>query len=234
MVIFDVKKMPVGCGTWPALWTTMGSSWPHNGEIDVLEGTGYTSGGKNKNQMTVHLGQNSPLSLRRRGQSKRGASFLGRLVENANNCNQYGAHTGCAFYDSNDNGPSWGSEFNEAGGGVWAMQFGNGGGVKIWFWGRQSGKIPKELSDPSESPKNLDTSDWGKPMGDFQTNAMTQVKQQNIIMDITIGGDWAGNVPLDGKCQGQNLQQAIRKGSNYQDAEFIINAIDIYCKGGNC
>lgn len=232
LIIFDVKKMPVGCGTWPALWTTMGSSWPHNGEIDVVEGTGYTSSGKDANQMTVHLGQDSPLNLRRRGASSN--KYLGRLVQNANNCNQYGAHTGCAFYDSNDNGPSWGTSFNNAGGGIWAMQFGKGNTVNIWFWGRKSGKIPDELSDASKSPKRLDTSKWGSPMGHFQTSGNSQIKQQNIIMDITIGGDWAGNVPLDGPCKGKSLQQAIQKGSNYEDAEFLINAIDIYCEDGDC
>lgn len=234
LVIFDVQKMPVGCGTWPALWTTKGDSWPHGGEIDVMEGVGYTAGGKNENQMTVHLGENSPLQLNRRSLEAR-ASFVGRIMEGATNCNQWGAHTGCAFFDSNKNGPSWGNEFNEAGGGIWAMQFGNNGGVKIWFWGRKSGTIPEELSKPSESPKKLNPSSWGKPMANFQSSVIdAKVKKQNIIINITAGGDWAGNVPLDGKCQGQNIWQAIKKGSNYDDAEFIINGVDVYCKNGQC
>lgn len=236
LVIFDVAKMPVGCATWPALWTTMGSTWPRNGEIDVVEGTGYTSGSSNANQMTVHLGSNSPLNLRRRAQNKRAAhSYSGKLVSGASNCNQYGQHTGCAFFDSNDNGPSWGTDFNEAGGGIWAMQFGKGNGVKIWFWGRESGKIPSELKDPSSSPKKLDPSSWDTPVANFQTSLInSEIKQQNIIMDITIGGQWAGNVPMDGKCKGQSLSSAIQKGSNYNDAEFLINAIDIYCENGSC
>ncbi|PWN32137.1 uncharacterized protein FA14DRAFT_182051 [Meira miltonrushii] len=234
LIIFDVEKMPVGCGTWPALWTTDGGSWPHGGEIDVMEGVGYTSGGKNENQMTVHLGENSPLQLNRRALEPR-ASFIGRIMEGATNCNQWGSHTGCAFFDSNKNGPSWGTDFNNAGGGIWAMQFGNNGGVKIWFWGRKSGKIPEELSKPSQSPKKLDPSSWGKPMANFQSDVINQkVKKQNIIINITAGGDWAGNVPLDGKCKGQNIWQAIKKGSNYDDAEFIINGVDVYCKNGKC
>lgn len=234
LVIFDVKKMPVGCGTWPALWTTKGDSWPHGGEIDVMEGVGYTAGGKNENQMTVHLGENSPLQLNRRSLHSR-ASYVGRIMEGATNCNQWGSHTGCAFFDSNKNGPSWGNEFNEAGGGIWAMQFGNNGGVKIWFWGRKSGQIPSELSKPTQSPKNLNPSSWGKPMANFQSDVIdAKVKKQNIIINITAGGDWAGNVPLDGKCKGQNIWQAIKKGSNYDDAEFILNGVDVYCKNGKC
>jgi hypothetical protein len=233
LVIFDVAKMPVGCATWPALWTTKGSDWPFSGEIDVVEGVGHTAGGRNANQMTVHLGQSSPLSLKRRGPEKR-ATHLGKLL--ASNCNQWGgSNTGCAFVDSNDHGPSWGDDFNAAGGGVWAMQFGNNNGVKIWFWGRKSGTLPDELSKANVSPEKLDPSSWGTPMGNFQSNVInSKITAQNIIMDITIGGDWAGNVPMDGKCKGQSLSQAIKKGSNYDDAEFIINAIDIYCQNGKC
>ncbi|PWN88425.1 hypothetical protein FA10DRAFT_219182, partial [Acaromyces ingoldii] len=189
LIIFDVVKMPVGCSTWPALWTTKGSTWPTNGEIDVLEGVGYTSGGTNQNLMTVHLNQDSPLD-----QSKIKTS-LGKVQSNALNCNQHGGgNTGCAYRDSNKNGPSWGQDFNQAGGGIWAMQFGNGNGVKIWFWGRQSGKIPAELQNASKSPQQLDPSKWPSPMADFQATAVDQmVEGQNIIMDITLGGDWAGS-----------------------------------------
>ncbi|UZJ52524.1 hypothetical protein CBS101457_001844 [Exobasidium rhododendri] len=237
LVIFDVRKLPIGCSTWPALWST-GPDWPRNGEIDVVEGVGYTAGGKNVNQMTVHLAQNSPLQLTKRGSEmdKRATSFLGKVMKNGSNCDQWSSgNPGCAFFDSNQHGPSWGEPFNAAGGGVWAMQFGHGEGVKIWFWGRQSGKIPSELSQANISPKHLDPGTWGTPMSNFQNSAINDmIKGQNIIMDITIGGDWAGNVPMDGACAGQNLQTAIKKGSNYDDAEFIINAIDIYCRDGTC
>lgn len=182
LIIFDVVKMPVGCATWPALWTTKGDSWPTNGEIDVLEGTGYSSGGKDANQMTVHLAQNSPLLLNRRGGGggkldKRGASFVGKLMSGASNCNQWGggSNTGCAFFDSNSNGPSWGTNFNSAGGGVWAMQFGNDQGVKIWFWGRKSSKLPNELSQANVSPEKLDPTSWGTPMANFQSKVINKM-----------------------------------------------------------
>ena len=28
-VSFDVKHMPIGCGTWPAIWETMEAGWPN-------------------------------------------------------------------------------------------------------------------------------------------------------------------------------------------------------------
>jgi hypothetical protein len=234
LVIFDVAKMPVGCATWPALWTTQGANWPHGGEIDVMEGVGYTAGGKNANQMTVHMGENSPLNLKRRNANKR-AAYTGRIMQGATNCNQWGQHTGCAFFDENKNGASWGPEFNSNGGGIWAMQFGHGGGVKIWFWGRKSSKLPEELSEPTVSPERLNPSSWGTPVASFQSEVIdNKVKKQNIIINITLGGDWAGNVPLDGRCKGQSVWEAIKKGSNYDDAEFILNGVDVYCLNGKC
>lgn len=40
LVVADIAHMPVGCGTWPALWSwgqedsSLGNGWPYNGEID--------------------------------------------------------------------------------------------------------------------------------------------------------------------------------------------------------
>lgn len=227
IVIFDVVKMPVGCATWPALWTVNGVNWPLNGEIDVMEGIGYTNNKKNSNLMSVHLNGSSALT----SSSK---SYSGSL--NSNNClTSYGlGNTGCSFYDKNGAGPSWGSDFNAQNGGIWAMQFGKGGGVKIWFWGRHSNKIPKELSNRSSASATLKPSLWGVPVANFQSPLIdSQIKGQQVVLDITIGGDWAGNVAMDGKC-GTNYKTALAKGSNYASAKFILNGIDIYCLNGVC
>lgn len=34
LMVADIEHMPVGCGTWPALWSWGTASWPANGEID--------------------------------------------------------------------------------------------------------------------------------------------------------------------------------------------------------
>ncbi|KAG9030750.1 hypothetical protein FRB95_003596 [Tulasnella sp. JGI-2019a] len=38
-IISDVRSLPVGCGTWPSLWSNANAySWPSGGEIDIIEG----------------------------------------------------------------------------------------------------------------------------------------------------------------------------------------------------
>lgn len=219
LIIFDVAKMPIGAATWPALWTC-GPQWPKFGEIDVMENIGVTGQGTFANLVSVHMGNNSP-------NQASPSSFSGRAV--GTNCDtNYGkGENGCQIYDSNENGPSWGTAFNNNGGGVWALQYGQDGGVKVWFWGR--GQVPNELSNPRIAPGILSTLNWGQPMANFQSEVInSNLRQQQIILDITIGGDWAGSEPLDGPYTGESLTEALQKGSNYNNAEFIINGIDIY------
>ena len=72
---FDVRHMPTGCGyvvqespvslssmtddrvstrTWPTIWE-VGSNWPHDGEIDILEGVNDVG----PNAVTLHTGRGS-------------------------------------------------------------------------------------------------------------------------------------------------------------------------------
>lgn len=39
VMIANVRAMPIGCGTWPALWSNAEDvTWPDGGEIDIIEG----------------------------------------------------------------------------------------------------------------------------------------------------------------------------------------------------
>ncbi|KAJ2916096.1 hypothetical protein MD484_g4333, partial [Candolleomyces efflorescens] len=38
VVVVDLRHMPQGCGTWPAIWETAIGNWPHEGEVDIVEG----------------------------------------------------------------------------------------------------------------------------------------------------------------------------------------------------
>jgi beta-glucanase (GH16 family) len=51
LFIIDLEHMPAGCGTWPAFWL-VGPSWPHHGEIDIIEGVNLQT----SVQSTLHTG----------------------------------------------------------------------------------------------------------------------------------------------------------------------------------
>jgi hypothetical protein len=38
VAVFDVRHMPEGCGTWPAIWEVKEDGWPAGGEVDIVEG----------------------------------------------------------------------------------------------------------------------------------------------------------------------------------------------------
>jgi hypothetical protein len=35
VAVFDVRHMPVGCATWPAIWEVKEAGWPAGGEVSV-------------------------------------------------------------------------------------------------------------------------------------------------------------------------------------------------------
>lgn len=187
-----------------------------------MEGIGYTSMGQNANTMTVHMGADSP------NQAPNG-SYVGTLGDTNCNTTFGNGNSGCNFHDTNARGPSWGADFNAAGGGIWALQFGGGHGIKTWYWGR--GYEPKELclGVRKPSPQKLNPEAWGLPTANFQSPVIdANLTGQTIVLDLTIGGDWAGNVPMDGPCASMNFTEALQVGSNYKDAEFVLNAINVY------
>lgn len=53
LIVLDVDHVPNGCGVWPAFWTTDESSWPRNGEIDILE----TFNGRRTAKTTLHTSE---------------------------------------------------------------------------------------------------------------------------------------------------------------------------------
>ncbi|CEH13594.1 hypothetical protein CBOM_01507 [Ceraceosorus bombacis] len=156
LIVFDVVKMPVGCGTWPALWT-VGDDWPLNSEIDVLESVGDDD----SNQMTVHTKPGCTIApsttVAGTGNTRLATDYSGRMLAGAADCDAFAnGNAGCAIKDTNERGPSFGSKFNDNGGGVFAMSFTPEDGVSIWFWGRNSTEFPKEFRGPNSTEAYTD------------------------------------------------------------------------------
>ncbi|GAD92526.1 hypothetical protein PVAR5_1119 [Paecilomyces variotii No. 5] len=218
LVILDLAHMPGGiCGTWPAFWM-LGSDWPNNGEIDIIEGVNDQA----NNDMTLHTSD---------GCSITNTGFTGSL--GTSNCYVdapgQGTNAGCQI--SSSSSQSFGTGFNDASGGVYATEW-TSDAISIWFFPRSS--IPADIASGSPDP-----SGWGTPDANFAgaCDIDSHFNNLQIVFDTTFCGDWAGAVwssdstcsALAGTCQDyvQNNPTA------FKDAYWEINSLKVYQDNSN-
>jgi hypothetical protein len=155
------------CGSWPAFWL-FGPNWPHSGEIDIIEGVHLSS----TNAVTLHTGPGCSVNA--------WGSQAGTDLHDGN-CNAGGAFQGCS---AGTQAP-FGDRFNDAGGGVYAMQW-ESSGIYVWYWPRDG--VPWDVR--SGQP---DTRNWGVPVVAFNGGSGCDIDQhfrdQNIVFDTTFCGD---------------------------------------------
>ncbi|KAF9268860.1 hypothetical protein L218DRAFT_535714 [Marasmius fiardii PR-910] len=168
--VIDLLHMPYGCSVWPAFWAK-GPVWPDNGEIDIMEGIN----GMQMNQYALH-------TLPGCSHSPSPQKGITREV----NCS---LSSGCTVIETLGN--SYGPGFAAIGGGIYATQF-DVSGIFIWFFPRTS--IPSSLLQSSQS-STLSLSDWGPPSASYPSqtcNIPQYFTPQNLVLDITLCGIWAG------------------------------------------
>jgi len=141
---------------------------------------------------------------------------------------------GCVVHEVAPN--SFGTGFNNVGGGVWATQF-DVSGIYIWFWTR--GSIPASITQATSA---VDVSTWGPPSASYPSTACDVTVffgPQRLVFDITLCGNWAGEdvnyLPScsgagpTGKCYTDNVVGA---GSpKYDQAYFEVNYLRAYTTG---
>ncbi|KAF7326080.1 GH16 domain-containing protein [Mycena kentingensis (nom. inval.)] len=209
LFIADIQAMPHGPTTWPAYWS-VGDNWPANGEIDVLEGVNDAT----TNQMTLHTAagctlDNSPAALETFTGTPQGSTICESPGEN---------NSGCGIVDSAPN--AYGADFNAIGGGIFAHLV-DDSGIQIWRFPR--GSVPADIT-----AQQADPAEWGKPAAFFGASTCdvaSHFKDHVLVFDTTLCGDLAGNVFPGGK---QACEAAIADPNNYQNAEWIVNSIDVY------
>ncbi|EAU84955.2 glycosyl hydrolase family 16 [Coprinopsis cinerea okayama7 len=210
---FDVHHMPQGCGTWPAIWETAVSNWPYGGEVDIVEGVNDQA----PNAATLHTGPGC--SMPSSGRPMTGTA--GQL-----DCNAFiNSNAGCGVKFPSSN--SYGPEFNRNGGGWYAMER-TDAFIKVWFWPRNSGSVPEDVR---HGRGQINTDSWGTPTAYFpntQCDITRHFSANNIIINITLCGDWAGNVFSQSGCPGTCVDYVNNNPGAFEKAFFDMGAVRIY------
>ncbi|KAI1332090.1 glycoside hydrolase family 16 protein [Xylariaceae sp. FL0255] len=209
LFIFDVMHTPYGCGTWPALWLSDQANWPNNGEIDVMEAVNQATTG---NQMTLHTTNDCSMGGVKRKMS--GKSVSG-------NCyNATDDNAGCGVTSSSS---SYGTGFNSANGGIMAMEW-RDQGIRMWQFARDA--IPSDITDKTPDPTT-----WGEAAADFpdtDCDISSHFRNQSIIVDIDLCGQWAGSVYSQDGCPSNCSDYVANYPSAFTDAYWEFGSFEIY------
>ena len=152
-----------------------------------------------ENQMTLHASKGCTMKGVKRKES--GASISGA-------CNSTdGSNAGCGVHAAKN---SFGSTFNNNGGGMVAMELRNEG-IRMWDWLRNA--IPADITNGAPDP-----STWQEATADFpgtDCDIANHFKNQSIIANINLCGSWAGKQSV----YGENCKFCPLK----RDGEWVAN-----------
>ncbi|KIJ62663.1 glycoside hydrolase family 16 protein [Hydnomerulius pinastri MD-312] len=180
--VFDMRHMPEGCGTWPAVWT-VGANWPNEGEIDIVEGVNSMM----PNIASVHTGSHCQMPSTSRNMTGDASGTNCAAYETDN------AGCGVKFVEDVNDPISFGPGFNTHQGGWYALERTNSY-LKIWFWSRSDRAVPHEVK--FGRTKTIHTESWGVPAAvwtDDLCNFPSHFGPHNIVINLALCGDWAGN-----------------------------------------
>ncbi|CAO2658729.1 Nn.00g064520.m01.CDS01 [Neocucurbitaria sp. VM-36] len=199
-------------GTWPSFWT-WGSEkpWPELGEIDIIEGIHTNT----VNAMSLHTADGCAID----GKGSLGTS---RTLDCYITAPGQTSNAGCAIQSSSTS--SFGTPFNAAGGGVyateWTSQF-----IKMWFFPRNA--IPVDL----KSGDTVDPTKWGTPQASFQGSCDFDKRfgKQQIVLDTTFCGDWAGAVWDSCKGVGRDCNTYVANNPEaFRESYWMVNYLKIF------
>lgn len=227
LIIADLAHMPASiCGTWPAFWTVNSTNYPKYGEIDILE---------NINEKTVSL----QTLYTNEGCYISGNQYSTQLRDNITtyNCDNsatssiFGAQDATSACSGTNTDPnSYGTPFNNNGGGVYAMQW-TSDVIRIWNFGPDA--IPADITAGTPDP-----STWTLPA--FTTeggvcNIDELFANHKIVFDTSFCGGHAGKTEFwqETTCydaeQYPTCDSYVRANpAAYKEAYWLINSVKVY------
>ncbi|KAH8109492.1 concanavalin A-like lectin/glucanase domain-containing protein [Phellopilus nigrolimitatus] len=211
LVVMDAVHVPFGCSVWPAFWM-QGPNWPAGGEIDVFEGVNQEL----NNRFTLHTADGCQHPDNASSTSIETGTLLSTDCFNATNGNQ-----GCSVEDPSTT--SYGADFAQNGGGVYAMLW-NDDGIKTWFFNRSS--IPSDINGSAPNPDG-----WTTPTASWPTSSCDVSKffgAQTLIFDITLCGNFAGEASVFAQTCSGTCTDLIKDPTNYNNAYFEVSYVRVY------
>ncbi|KAF2242098.1 glycoside hydrolase family 16 protein [Trematosphaeria pertusa] len=211
LLIADIHHMPAStCGSWPAFWmlgvgSDGQSQWPNAGEVDILEGVNDYDA----NAVTLHTSAGCAVdnaTTPAMGQADAQSAFMGTME--TSNCDvaapDQDKNVGCSIKappaTAGGGLPTYGTDFNSAGGGVYAMEW-TAQSISVWFFPRNSSTYASTFSSSSSNSTNatqtLDPSTFGTPLAKFQGSGCDFTQRfdsMKIIFNTAFCGDWAGEI----------------------------------------
>ncbi|TEB15517.1 glycoside hydrolase family 16 protein [Coprinellus micaceus] len=212
VAVFDLRHMPQGCGTWPAIWETEDDNWPNDGEIDILEGVND----QGPNAATLHTLPGCTMPAERVQTGINGQLDCDWTVN---------GNTGCGVRMTDPT--SYGPPFNQNGGGWYVVerttQF-----IKVWFWSRNNPSVPVDIKNRGVQ---VNTDSYGTPAAHFpntQCDLERFFKRHFIIINLTLCGDWAGSVYGNSGCPGTCVEFVDNNPQAFREAYFDFAGIRVY------
>ncbi|KAF8070191.1 glycoside hydrolase family 16 protein [Lyophyllum atratum] len=216
VVVLDMSHMPVGCSTWPAFWSlSSGGRWPEGGEIDIIEGVHTNT----QNLASLHT---TPGCSMQEPRGQNGQTVSSNCDANVN----YNQGCGTSFAKAN----SYGTGFNDVGGGWYVLERASAKGINVWFWSRNDPSVPFSVSSGSKAV-NPDES-WGPPEARFSPDSCdhrSYFDAHQLIFDITFCGDWAGATFASAGCGPGSCDDFVnRNPDRFREAYWEINSLRVY------
>jgi hypothetical protein len=197
---------------------TLGPNWPKGGEIDILEGVNEQT----NNGMTLHTSPGCQIGSDT-------TQFSGSVTTGNCDVNAEGQskNVGCSIESSSKQ--SYGAGLNKIGGGVYATQW-NSDGINIYFFPRNA--IPEDVLGANPNP-----SAWGKPAAKFAgaCDIDKMFAEQQIVIDTTFCGQWAGAVWEDGSCakKAKTCDEYVRDNPQaFSEAYWDIKGLKVFQDDG--
>ena len=239
--ILDVNHMPVGCGVWPAWWTTVKDGWPKGGEIDIIEGanalpkrdgTAWRATGNitipqaqtTRNVASLHTSDNCL--------AEQGTYMTGTLE--ANTCSAFmNGNQGCGIKMGGNTTygvESFGSDVNDINGGWYALwrDMSASGGAYVWFWPRNSPDVPDDVRNPATATTNV--AGWGQPAANLTTSCKGDFSNHVIVFNIAFCGDYsAATYGISGCPTTQNCPTFVQATPQaFTETYWSINSLRVY------